>query len=162
MMSTIVSMPIWRCMMKLRLNNHGYMLVEIILATAIAFGIAYFILSMTIKLKNKNDDLLVETLTSTDQAIIANAMMGSLKGEDCDYVKDNFEIEGKKIKINGKVIDVVNSYITDIGPITCSQTNNPHNGKNITAVHVNVPIKVKQITDRNFNIKLDWILEEST
>lgn len=148
--------------MKLRLNNHGYMLVEIILATAIAFGIAYFILSMTIKLKNKNDDLLVETLTSTDQAIIANAMMGSLKGEDCDYVKDNFEIEGKKIKLNGKVIDVVNLYITDIGPITCSQTNNPHNGKNITAVHVNVPIKVKQITDRNFNIKLDWILEEST
>ena len=58
-----------------RLNNKGYMLVEIILASAIAMGIAYFITDLTIKLKNKNDDLLVKTLVSTDQAIIYNTIM---------------------------------------------------------------------------------------
>ena len=35
-------------------NNKGYMLVEIILASVIAFGITYFIVDLTIKLKNKN------------------------------------------------------------------------------------------------------------
>ena len=53
--------------MKLKLNNKGYMLVEIILASALAFGLTFFIIDLTIKLKNKNDDLVVETLISTDR-----------------------------------------------------------------------------------------------
>ena len=47
-----------------KLNNKGYMLVEIILASVIAFGVAYFILDLVIKLKNKNDDLFVDTPVS--------------------------------------------------------------------------------------------------
>ena len=50
----------------MKLNRKGYMLVEIILASAIAFGVGYFILQMVINLKNKNDDLLVETLSAID------------------------------------------------------------------------------------------------
>ena len=58
-----------------KLNNKGYMLVEIILASVIAFGVAYFILDLVIKLKNKNDDLFVDTLARTDQAIITNTII---------------------------------------------------------------------------------------
>ena len=58
-----------------KLNSKGYMLVEIILASVIAFGVAYFIINLTIKLKNKNDDMLVETQVKTDQAIITNKLM---------------------------------------------------------------------------------------
>ena len=143
----------------MRINRRGYMLVEIILATAIAFGIAYFMLNMTIKLKNKNDDLLVETLTATDQAIIANSIMNSLKGSNCGTVANSLKVEGKKVSIDGKLIDAVNEYVTTIGPVNCSKTDNSNEGGNIEVIHINIPIEVKQVKDRNFNIKLDWILE---
>lgn len=143
----------------MRINRRGYMLVEIILATAIAFGIAYFMLNMTIKLKNKNDDLLVETLTATDQAIIANSIMNSLKGSNCGTVANSLKVEGKKVSIDGKLIDVVNEYVTTVGPVNCSKTDNSNEGGNIEVIHINIPIEVKQVKDRNFNIKLDWILE---
>lgn len=141
----------------MKLNKKGYMLIEIILATAIAFGIAYFILSMTIKLKNKNDDLLVETLVATDQAIIANAIMANLDGSNCTNVNNKIKIEGKKIKIDDKVVDVTSDYITTLGPVACKTITTPNNGGNILATHINIPISVKQLNDRNFNIKLDWI-----
>ena len=60
--------------MKLKLNRRGYVLVEIILASVIAFGIAYYMLDLTIKLKNKNDDILAKTLVKTDRAIIQNKL----------------------------------------------------------------------------------------
>lgn len=151
-------------------NNRGYMLVEIILATAIAFGIAYFMLNMTIKLKNKNDDLLVETLATTDQAIIANAIMNTLKGKSCEEIAPNIndkstwliKVDGNKVIVNGKVIDVVNSYISSIELKNdfCTTTSNTSDGSSFNTIHINIPITVKQIKERNFNIKLDWVLDD--
>lgn len=66
-------------MVRKRLNNKGYMLVEIILASAIAFGLAYYMLDLTLKVKNRNDDLLVATLMETDKTIISNKIMESIK-----------------------------------------------------------------------------------
>ena len=68
-----------------RLNNKGYLLVEIILAFALAMTITYFVTSLTVKVKNKNDDLLVRTLTSTDQAIIYNTIMRDVYVEKNKY-----------------------------------------------------------------------------
>ena len=68
------------------------MLVEIILASVIAMGIAYFITDLTIKLKNKNDDLLVKTLVSTDQAIIYNTIMKDLYNVNSSFSCDNIKI----------------------------------------------------------------------
>lgn len=140
----------------MKLNNRGYMLVEIILASALAFGMAYFMISMTLKLKNKNDDLLVETLAVTDQTIIANGIMSTLKGDNCTSVNNRLSVVGKKVMIDGNVIDIVNDYVT-VGEVSCTKTSNSNNGENIDVIHINIAIDVKQITDRNFNIKLDWI-----
>ena len=48
------NMDIWRYMMDMKktMNNKGYMLIEIVLAAALAFGIAAFIISLLIKFKN--------------------------------------------------------------------------------------------------------------
>ena len=143
-----------------KLNNRGYMLVEIILASVLAFGMAYFMISMTVNLKNKNDDMLVETLTATDQAIIANAIMSSLKGKNCDTIKNNnlLQISGQKVTVNGSVVDIVNDYATiTLNDDFCTSTHSIRYGNDVTAIHINIPISVKQIPDRNFNIKLDWI-----
>ena len=94
-----------------KLNNKGYMLVEIILASAIAFGIAYFIMDMTINLKNKNDDLLVETLTMTDQAIITNMIMEKIKANPNEFECEDVVLNGKVFEVYGKK-NIVNEYVT--------------------------------------------------
>lgn len=40
-----------------RLNNKGYMLVEIIVASVIAFGVAYYLLNLTYNFKDKLEDI---------------------------------------------------------------------------------------------------------
>ena len=49
-------------MKKIKLNNKGYLLVEIIVAAALAMTVAWFLTDLTIKLKNKNDDEYVSTV----------------------------------------------------------------------------------------------------
>lgn len=100
------------------LNNKGYMLVEIILAFALAMFIMYFIMELTIKVKNRNDDLLVRTLTSTDQAIIYNIIMGDVFAGnefDCNQVS----ISGKKFSYKGKSV-IVNDYVDTLSKSECS------------------------------------------
>ena len=134
----------------MKLNNRGYMLVEIILASALAFGMAYFMISMTVKLKNKNDDMLIETLVSTDQTIIMNGIMRELKGNDCTTVESKLMIQNKKVLIDGSVIDVVNDYTT-VGDLTCSENTN--------VVSITLPLTVEQMKDKDFNVELYWVKE---
>ena len=134
----------------MRLNNRGYMLVEIILASALAFGMAYFMISMTINLKNKNDDMLVETLVSTDQAIIMNGIMRELKGNDCITVRNKLTIQDKKVSIDGNVIDIVNDYTT-VGALTCNEDEK--------VVSVSIPLTIEQMKNKDFNAELYWVKE---
>ena len=105
-----------------KLNNKGYMLVEIILASVIAFGVAYFILDLVIKLKNKNDDLFVDTLARTDQAIITNTIMRDIYNKNtqfsCENILNNISVEDNKFKyndtINDTIIIEVNKYTSSL------------------------------------------------
>ena len=81
-----------------KMNNKGYMLVEIIMAFVITFGILYFMMDLIINIKNKNDDLLVETIVKTDSSIITNKLMEYAISdvEDNDSAQlfcDNIKIE---------------------------------------------------------------------
>lgn len=110
-----------------KLNNKGYMLVEIIFASVIAFGVAYFLLDLVIKLKNKNDDLFVDTLARTDQAIITNTIMRDIYADNvfsCDNIEvtvDNtkHKITYKNTYTNKTTVIEVNKY-TKIGEYKCS------------------------------------------
>ena len=133
-----------------KLNNKGYMLVEIILASVIAFGVAYFILDLVIKLKNKNDDLFVDTLARTDQAIITNTIMRDIydKNTPCNNILDDILVIGNKFKyndtINDTIIIEVNKYTT-IGDITC----------NVESPNLlNIPLTVNT-TQKSYNISIN-------
>ena len=132
-----------------RLNNRGYVLIEIILASAIAFGIAYFILDLTIKLKNKNDDLVVRTLTQTDRGIITNRFMGYMV--DDNFSCDNVKIVDNTIKYNDEVIDIVNKY-AKLENYNCSITSN--------RVNLKFFIKVRQLEEENFNVDINYYRDE--
>lgn len=139
--------------MKLKLNNKGYMLVEIILASAIAFGLAFFIIDLTIKLKNKNDDLMVETLMNTDRTIINNKLMSYAKEEEGSFNCNNLKIKDTNtITYNDNVIDTVNAYgIIDWNKKECST----NNGK----ISIKIPISVPQMPDKEYDIIFDYKYE---
>lgn len=139
-------------MVKSKLNNKGYMLVEIVLASVIAFGVAFSVVNLTVKLKNKNDDLLVETQIATDQAIITNKLMKIVSNEkdnfDCSNLNKD-ENNNNVIKYNDEKIDLVNKY-TDIGDIKCD-----HN-KNFEEIKIEIPLRVTQIQEKEFDVKIDY------
>lgn len=135
----------------LKLNNKGYMLVEIILASVIAFGVAYYIINLTIKLKNKNDDLLVETQVKTDQAIITNKLMEYAIDEGKAFDCDKLKIEGNQIKYNNNIIDVLDEYIKNPLITKCDNS--------LGKIDINISLKVPQMADNNYDVKLDYKYE---
>ena len=131
-------------------NNKGYMLVEIILASVIAFGIAYFILDMTIKLKNKNDDLLVETQVMTDKTIITNKFMKYAISENKSFDCKKIHIEGNTIYYDSEIIDVLNNYASFNGELFC------YVDLNKSVINISIPLGVKQMTDKDFDIDINY------
>lgn len=59
----------------MKLNNKGYLLVEIIVVSVLAMTIAYFLIDLTLNLKEKNDDIFVDTILTTDKVLITDQIM---------------------------------------------------------------------------------------
>ena len=66
----------------MKLNRKGYLTVEIILASTVAFAIAFFLMEITVKLVSKTDDVYHETVITYDDAIIINNIKEKIK----DYI----------------------------------------------------------------------------
>lgn len=136
----------------MKLNRSGYMLVEIVLASAIAFGIAYFILSLVINIKNKNDDMLVETMMTTDTALTTNKLMSYAKKELNDFDCSKIEISENKIFYKGEIVDLVNSYaVIDSEKLYCDNSNG--------VISIIIPVSVSQMKDKDYDIKFDYKYE---
>lgn len=134
-----------------KLNNKGYMLVEIILASVIAFGVAYFITNLTIKLKNKNDDMLVETQVMTDRAIITNKLMKYIIDDGSSFNCNNITIAGKTIKYKTYAIDTVSDFV-DFNQLAIQKN------CNTSSINITIPLRVPQVPDRNFDVIIDYKL----
>lgn len=79
-----------------KLNNKGYLTIEIILASVLAMSIAFFLIEITAKLINKTDDYNRETLFLTDKALIIKNIKNSIE---------------KDIEISGEITNVSNDCI---------------------------------------------------
>ena len=62
-----------------RLNNKGYMLVEIIVASVIAFSVAYYLLNLIYKFKDKSEDIYYSTTMLSDKINITKNIMNDLE-----------------------------------------------------------------------------------
>ena len=126
------------------------MLVEIILASALAFGLAFFIIDLVIRLKNKNDDLLVEALITTDKTIITNKLMSYSKLETKNFDCNKLTITGNTVKYKDEVIDIITDY-ANVGELSCSTVG----GK----VSITIPISVPQMPNKDYDITFDYKYE---
>ncbi len=72
-----------------KLNNKGYMLIEVILASVIAFVMAYFLIDVTIKLINKNNDYYVEGTLLADRNIITKEIMDDVNSRNLVMITQN-------------------------------------------------------------------------
>ena len=109
----------------MKLNKKGYMLVEIIVAFSLAMGIAYYLLNLTNKFKNVNEDIYQSTLYLKDKVAITKNIMNDLddekiKGyESCtgNCVIIVTELNRKKIEVNtnGNVTTVTYGKIHEDG-----------------------------------------------
>lgn len=62
----------------MKLNNKGYLIVEIVLSATIAFAIMYFLIDLTFNFKSKSDDLYKETIFIADKNIITKTVMDDI------------------------------------------------------------------------------------
>lgn len=85
-------------------NNKGYMLVEIIIASVIAFVMAYFLIDITIKLVNNNNDYYVESILLADKNIITKEIMDDINSKKLVNVELLDEIEENGYKYYSRVI----------------------------------------------------------
>ena len=133
--------------MKKTMNNKGYMLIEIVLAAALAFGIAAFIISLLIKFKNKNDDTLVDTVTTTDITIINNKIMEYAKLEREEFDCKELKLDNRTLTYRDNVIDIFNDY-ADLGEVDCRNTN----GK----ISVSIPLSISQMPGEDYDIDINY------
>lgn len=63
----------------MKLNRKGYMLVEIIISAALAMGIAYYLLNLTYKFKNVDEDVYQSIIYVTDKDVITKNIMNDLE-----------------------------------------------------------------------------------
>ena len=142
--------------LKLKLNNKGYMLVEIILAFSIAMGITYFITDLTIKLKNKNDDLVVKTLVSTDRGIIYNTIMKDLyntEGEiNCEYIEGKMSIDtDNNIFKYNEFVNIVNEYTE----LKYTPDDEEYCSYNDGTIKIKIDLDVPQLKE-NFDVNIEY------
>lgn len=73
----------------LKLNRKGYITIEVILSSVLAFAVAFFLIDITVKLVNKTDDAYLDTVLMTDKALIIKNIKECIEND----IKENGSIE---------------------------------------------------------------------
>ena len=103
-------------MLSKKLNNKGYMLVEIIVASVLAFSVAYYLLNLTYDFKDKNEDVYFSSATLSDKINITKNIMNDLEGKEVVIINNSnnyvtFQV-GTTDNIKQIYIDKANKTIT--------------------------------------------------
>lgn len=84
-----------------KLNRRGYMTIEIIIASVIAFSIAFFLMEITIKLVDINDNEYISTNFMTDKALIMKNIKENIQNDIDEYEKVY------KIECNNNICSII-------------------------------------------------------
>jgi len=102
-----------------KLDNKGYLIVEVIVATVLALVMAYFLIDITMEMKTKNDDAYHETIFLSDKALMTKQLMQDLNSLELndisicssgnykcvDFIYDENLIKRMRIDINTKFFE---------------------------------------------------------
>lgn len=70
-----------------KLNNKGYMLIEIIVAAVLAIGIGYYLIELTFGFSDKNDDLYHSIIITANKTAVTKSIMGDLDNRTVKEIK---------------------------------------------------------------------------
>ena len=148
----------------MKLNNKGYLIIEVILAGALTFAMAYFLINLTLKIRNKSDDVNVETVMLNDKTVVTNEIMSDVVG---NKVKNIVKIDNG-IKINfedgtSKDLTIVNNTI-NYGTYTKKFNKNAIVGnvyikRNGNYFLIEIPVSTKY-SDKDYGINILAFTEE--
>ena len=82
-----------------KLNRKGYMTVEIIIASVIAFSIAFFLMEITIKMVNVTEDNYKDIVVITDNALVISSIKKLLDNNTIETIGKGEKDPNKKYKI---------------------------------------------------------------
>lgn len=136
----------------MKINNKGYLLVEIVIAAVIAFAIAYFLFDLTVNLGNKEEDYYINTLLETDKLIMTKDIMNdissynlvSVTSDNNSYVdlllKDANDANGVEVLKKLKVYkdSETDELIYEYGTYTDGGYNSPDYIKKVFSSELNV------------------------
>lgn len=148
----------------MKLNNKGYLIVEVILAGALTFAMAYFLINLTLKVRAGFDDVNVETVMLNDKTVVTNEIMDDVVG---NKVKNIVKIDNG-IKINfedgtSKDLTIVNNTI-NYGTYTKKFNENAIVGnvyikRNGNYFLIEIPVSTKY-SDKDYGINIVAFTEE--
>ena len=149
----------------MKLNNKGYLIVEVILAGVLTFTMAYFLINLTLKIRNRYDDVNVETVMLNDKTVITNEIMDDVIGNNVN----NVEYITNGIRINfddgsSKDLTIVDNTIT-YGTYTKKFSENAIVGeasirRNGNYFLVEIPITTKY-SDKDYGINIVGFTKEA-
>ena len=149
----------------MKLNNKGYLIVEVILAGVLTFTMAYFLINLTLKIRNRYDDVNVETVMLNDKTVITNEIMDDVIGNKVN----NVEYITNGIRINfddgtSKDLTIGDNTIT-YGTYTKKFSENAIVGeasirRNGNYFLVEIPITTKY-SDKDFGINIVGFTKEA-
>ena len=111
-----------------KLNNKGYLLVEIIVALVLAMTIAYFLIDLTLNLKEKNDDVFVDTILVTDKMLMTDTIQEDIGryrvtklSQPSDSMLDiTYQINGSDVTKRISIESIDDRYLFKYGTIDAS------------------------------------------
>ena len=149
----------------MKLNNKGYLIVEVILAGVLTFSMAYFLINLTLKIRNRYDDVNVETVMLNDKTVITNEIMGDVVNNEIT----NVENITNGIKINfedgsSKDLTIVNNVVT-YGTYTKKFSENAIVGnvsirRNGNYFLIEIPVTTKY-SDKDYGINIVGFTKEA-
>lgn len=92
-----------------KLNRRGYLTIEIILGSVIAFAIAFFLIEITAKMISNNNDTFRDTIITTDNALIISGVKSEIEIKSTDTGVSEIECNNNSCDIkfadnsNGKL-----------------------------------------------------------
>lgn len=160
-----------------KLNRRGYLTIEIVLAATLAFTIAFFLIDLTIKFANKTDDIQLDTLYITDNALLIENIRevinidkdaGEITSIECDNEENKCTFtfdEGKQstLKIDNDNKEVLytslikkdNTYTKKVSDnLTLEKMSVGGNGE-VNQPYQIITIKARDIfVDKNYDINI--------
>lgn len=109
----------------MKLNRKGYMLVEIIISFTLAMSIAYYLLNLTYKFKNMDEDIYMSTIFIKDKILVTKNIMNDIdRGTISEIIRQDDKNLTFKLHLNND-----SSELTEGVPRKISISND---GKTIT------------------------------